>query len=97
MTDFNNEKFRHQAVLLDGNNFKNCEFEDCTLIFNGIAPVDLGKNCVAANNEWRFDGPALHTLNFLTGLYNSGAQALVENIFDKIRKGSQIAPDARPN
>jgi hypothetical protein len=86
MADFEQKKFKNQAVLLDGNSYKTCEFKNCTLVFNGIAAPSLAGNTIDACN-WRLDGPAANTLTFLAALYQMGPemQELVEQTFNTMR------------
>jgi hypothetical protein len=71
MAAFKEKKFDKQTVILDGNSFDNCEFQGCTLVYNGIAEVRLnGSNL--NDCQWSFDGPAARTLQFMQALYQSG-------------------------
>lgn len=78
-----------QQVLLDGNEFRECKFVNCHILYAGIMPP------VLINNEFDtctfgFTGPAQNLINFMSAMYqgNPGFQKLAENMFDAIRKGS---------
>lgn len=76
--------FRDQAVLLDGNEFIECTFDRCELVFAGISPVTM-HNPKMNGCGWTMTGPAALTINFMSGLYASGAHELIEQTFDNIR------------
>ncbi len=87
---FENQKFSKQRVILDFNEFHQCEFEGCTMLFHGFGPVAMDR-CRFVDVQWTFSGAAATTLTFLTALYkgagNSG-KAVVEEAFKDIRGGS---------
>jgi len=79
----------NQTVHLDGTRFEGCAFHGCTLIFRGEEPVQIVE-CRLEKVKWRFDGPARHTLKFLSALYSGtgeGGRRTVEATFEAIRKG----------
>ena len=43
--------YRRETVELDGKQFINCTFVDCTLRYNGTAPTDLWTNQKSANQQ----------------------------------------------
>ncbi len=71
MAEFNEKKFIKQTVILDGNAFDKCEFQGCTLVYNGISDVRLNGSTLN-DCQWTFDGPAARTLQFMQALYQSG-------------------------
>lgn len=79
----------NQTVSLDGTRFEGCVFVGCTLVFRGEEPVQIVE-CRLEKVKWRFDGPARHTLKFLSALYTGtgeGGRRTVEATFDAIREG----------
>jgi hypothetical protein len=60
--------FADSDVVLDGNEYRNCIFQNCRLIFRGLQPTSLSGNTIAGNSRFVFEGPARLTLNFLQAL-----------------------------
>lgn len=94
MIENKNNTFIGARVILDGNSFEECVFQNCVLEFGGTAPVNLVNNRIV-DCQWSFVGPAAATVSFMSGVYNglgSEGQKLVEAIFDNIRRGYTNAP-----
>ncbi len=85
---FEDQAFDSQDVLLDGNEYINCTFNGCKIIFQGVKNIGLANPTFNAC-QWSFDGPAGNTLAFLAMIYSGGGdgQKLVETVFAGIRKG----------
>jgi hypothetical protein len=84
---YTDRNFSGKTIELDGNQFINCQFYDCRLIFSATAPVTFDE-CVFNECDWSFEGPADIMLSFLTALYHGlgvSGQNLVALIFDGIR------------
>jgi hypothetical protein len=79
-----------EEVLLDGKRFVRCSFHGSTLVFYGTRPVVL-EGTSLHGVQWRLDGPAAVTMNFLKGLGASGepGRRLVENTFDRVLQGEK--------
>src|SRR5215203_6602236 len=89
------ETFSDQTVALDGNDYRNCTFTNCEIIFNGTAGVSL--HGISFNDcRWTFDGPAGLTINFMTALYQAGVTDLIDQTFANIRRGSFLQSDTPP-
>jgi len=80
------QKFEHQTISLDGGTFRDCEFENCVLLYSAILPVILEgssfKEC-----RWEFVGPAAAAVSFMRFLYQRGEKDLIEAIFENVRSG----------
>ena len=89
---FTNQVIESQDVLLDGNQFVDCTFQRCKLIFMGIALPSL-KNSTMDECTWHFTGPAENALHFMASLYAQGGEAkvLIERTFENIRNGEKPA------
>jgi uncharacterized protein YjbI with pentapeptide repeats len=87
--EFVDVTFDKTTVQLDGNNFTRCTFNQCDLVYSGLAPVNMSN--VSFNDcTWRFDGPAAMTLSFMLALYHGageGGRQLIEATFDSLRRG----------
>ena len=85
---FEDQTFDSQDVLLDGNEYINCTFNGCKIIFKGGQGTGLVSPTFNAC-DWNFSGPAGNTLAFLAMIYSRGSDGpkLVEAIFAGIRKG----------
>jgi hypothetical protein len=85
--------FANETVVLDGNEYFNCTFTNCELIFQGTDGVSL--QGIAFNScRWTFDGPAGLTINFMTALYQAGVTDMLDQTFENIRRGTHRQPDA---
>jgi len=79
--------FSNETVVLDGNEYRNCTFTNCEIVFNATAPSSLnGINFIDC--RWTFNGPAGMTIDFMTALYQAGMTELIDGTFDNIRRGS---------
>lgn len=83
--------FKNQNIELDSNEFINCKFEDCRMIYGAKGLVTL-KGCDFINVKWVFTDAAGDTIQFLTDLYHRGMQQIVEQTFENIRKGTAPKP-----
>ena len=85
--------FTNQRVVLDGNDYVNCRFTNCELVFRGTDTVSM--NGVTADNcRWTFDGAAGLTLKFLSALYHGGFSEMIDLTIQNIRQGSPQQPGA---
>lgn len=81
------QEFKEMAIHLDGSSFEYCNFEGCTLIFNGVMPPYLKGNSFK-DCKWEFAGNADMTLGYIAALYHGGMKDFVEQTFDSIRRSS---------
>ena len=87
--------FANETVVLDGNDYRNCTFTNCEIVFNATSSVSL--NGINFNDcQWTFGGPAGTTINFMTALYQAGVTDLIDQTIDNIRRGSHRDPGAPP-
>ena len=70
-------------IRLDGNEFIDCRFDDCTLVFGATAPVTLDGCTFGPGVRWAVDGPAALTCGFLRGLWQSGGAQVVEEMLNQ--------------
>jgi hypothetical protein len=83
--------FTNDTVVLDGNEYRNCIFTNCELIFRGANGVSL--HGISLNScRWTFEGSAALTINFMTALYQAGVTDLIDQTFENIRRGSHRLP-----
>ena len=82
------ETFLNTTEVLDGNQYEQCTFQGCRVIYRG-GDIPSLVNCHFDQCRWQFDDAALRTVSFLQGLYHglgpAGSQ-MVEATFDVIRK-----------
>lgn len=86
---FENESFRDRTVEIDGNQYTNCTFIKCRIVFTGFEE-GVFDECKFISCDWGFSGPAVSTLNYLAAIYNGlgeNEQDMVEGIFESIRRG----------
>ena len=87
--------FTNETVVLDGNDYLNCTFTNCEIIFGGKAGVSL--HGISFNDcRWTFTGPAGTTINFMTALYQAGVRDMLDQTFENIRRGSHRQAEAPP-
>lgn len=81
------KKFRPGEVLVvDGYRFVDCEFEGCILVYQGLRETQF-INCRLRSVDWRFDGPAANSLNFLNMLahaFGEDGRRLVQDLFQTL-------------
>lgn len=83
------ETFIGDPIELGENQFINCTFDDCRLIYDG-SPGARIENCSFDQTRLELTGEAGNTLSFLQNIYHGfgeDGQAVVENLFDQIRQG----------
>ena len=86
------ERFSNQRVVLDEDEFFECTFNRCEIVYQGGDKAYLVGCRFEDQCSFRFEGAALRTLAFLRGMYHHMGQPglrLVENTFNEIRR-----PDA---
>ena len=64
MADFLNRSFENETVTVDGNTFKGCRFEDCTLIYRGGA-FTFRDGCSFGVIVHRFEDCAHNTATYM--------------------------------
>jgi hypothetical protein len=77
---FTNTVFVDERIDLDGRSFQGCTFQQCELVYSGIAPLTLMDSAVN-DCRWSFEGAAALTLDFMRALYmngDAGGRAVVE-------------------
>lgn len=94
MAKHSKKAFKNTTVSLDGNEFEKCVFDGCTLEYDGSQAVALTGSTMS-NCTWAFKGSAANAVQFMSALYQSGAQGalLVEATFNQIR-GLNAEPGA---
>ena len=82
------EDFVDQQVMLSGEEYENCTFTRCQLVYTAGAPVRLSGNTLT-HCQFRFHGPAAHTMHFLRAMYHGlppEGKQIVEKAFEQIRR-----------
>ena len=80
--------FSARVVNLDGAIFEKCEFRNCTLIYSG-GDLPQMSDCQIQDCEWRFEGAAGKTINFMKGIYHGlgpPGQEIIEATFRSIKE-----------
>ena len=92
------ENITSRAVRLDGEEFRNCSFQACTLEIGGTADMVL-ENCTFTDCQWVFVEAAATTLAIMARLY-AGAipdgDTLIEQVFASIRQGAGFGTPYKP-
>jgi hypothetical protein len=85
-------KFENSTEVLDGKEYRGCEFRGCTLVYNGGPLPALIENHFI-DCGWQFGEAAERTIRLLAGLYTQpGSRQLIENTFSLIRGQAPAAP-----
>lgn len=84
MAEHRGETFRQQRVVVDGNAYFNCVFEDCRIVFCGTAGAVFHRPKMR-NCGFELEGAADRTMQYFTMLYAGGAKDLVEEVFAAVR------------
>ena len=79
------EKFKNKSVELDGNQYIDCEFTGCDLIFRGGVVGFVGDRSSVIKCRWSFGDEVANTLRFMRALYGSGRRGPVERAIRYIR------------
>ena len=82
---YDGKTFTNERVTLDDNEFFNCKFNSCTLVYHGSAPPQLSDDSFH-NVKFVFNGPAANTIAFLKAMatVTSGMQHIVKDTFPEI-------------
>jgi hypothetical protein len=75
--------FTHETVQLDGEQFADCEFIKCRLVYSGGAVPKL-KDCRFDDCDWKFEDAAGRTLEYMKVVWGAGAKPLVQGLIKEI-------------
>jgi hypothetical protein len=75
--------FNHETVALDGEQFADCEFRGCRLVFRGGEPPRFD-DCSFDDCDWRFEDAAANTLAHLKVVWAAGGKAPVQAMIKAI-------------
>jgi hypothetical protein len=94
MANYDGSRFLGKLIELDGNIFRRCTFEDCSLKFGATAPTELS-GCSFNRCRLVADGSAELTIAYLKAFHRGlgdWGRAAVEALFDSIRGQAPAAP-----
>lgn len=87
MARHEDETLKDQRVVLDGNEYYRCTFENCEIVIDATGDKTIA-DCKFIGCRWDFDGAAQRTIKDLARLYQmAGMKDVIEGLFDMIRKG----------
>jgi hypothetical protein len=92
------ENITNRVVRLDGEEFRNCSFQTCTLEVGGRAELVLDA-CTFKDCQWVFTEAAATTLAILARLHGGlipDGDTLVEQVFASIRQGAGFGTPYTP-
>jgi hypothetical protein len=84
----NGETISNVTETIDGNQYVNCRFENCQLVFSG-GELPTINSCHFDNCRWQFEEAAERTLLFMKNLYHGmgpGGVELIEATLNAIRE-----------
>ncbi|HEY2894159.1 MAG TPA: hypothetical protein VGJ16_08105 [Pirellulales bacterium] len=87
------ETLTDATEVIDGNQYSDCKFEGCQLIYRG-GPLPIITNSQFNNCRWRFEDAAERTIIFMKNVYHGmgqGGAELIEATIKALRE-----PPARP-
>ena len=82
------KRFAETTEVLDGNEFADCKFDNCQLLYRG-GVIPKVEGCQFNNCQWRFEDSAERTLVFMRQLYHgmgAGGKQLMESTMNYIRQ-----------
>lgn len=88
--EFRDESFDGAFVAIDGNTYSGCTFRNCRILYRGSEFGELRSNRFLDGNVWVLEGPAMHTVYYLTALYHSlgdGGREFAERVLARIAGG----------
>lgn len=91
MTTFTNKRFKNDEIVVDGNEYIDCRFDNCVLIFEGGEPP-IFKGCSFASIKIQLQGEASRTTSYLNKLFNNGLPDEVEQVLDDVKTGFITLP-----
>ena len=92
------EHITNRAVRLDGEEFRNCSFQTCTLEIGGTTNLVL-ENCTFTDCQWVFVEAAATTLAIMARLYAGmipDGDTLIEQVVTSIRQGAGFGTPYKP-
>ena len=75
--------YNHETVLLDGETFSDCEFQESRLVYAGGPPPSF-TDCRFNACEWKFDDAAARTLEHLKLVWSVGGKSTVQALIKEI-------------
>jgi hypothetical protein len=72
-----NRTFRGERVELDGGEFHDCRFEDCTIVFTGEGEFPVLVNPKFVDSRFALEGPAGRTAEYLRLLWMAGGGKII--------------------
>lgn len=63
------QRFENETVQADDQDFNNCTFVNCSLVYNG-GELPVFSDCKLIESVWVLQGPALRTIGFFGGSQN---------------------------
>jgi hypothetical protein len=87
MALFKDQDFEGQTIHLDGNQYANCNFRNCSIVYSGGEVPKLAR-CNFTGETWRFEGAAERTLILLQDFARAGSgfDSLVKSCFPDLFK-----------
>ena len=89
---FVNQIFTNQTIDIDDNEFYDCTFIGCRIIYKG-GETTLKGNSYDESTTYTFSGAAANTLAILSALYADRGGAFIKKLFENIRKGDTRSYD----
>lgn len=87
MGKFTDMRLTDQRIIVDGQLFENCVFDNCTLVYQG-GPVPGFVRCSFNPPRFTFENQADNTLSFLKSLAaDPGMSHVVKSTFPELFKG----------
>jgi hypothetical protein len=87
--------FKNEEMVLDGNGYDNCWFENCTLWYKGGDPPEFS-NCQFISCNWRLGDIPMNTIKFIASLKVSGIVDLADWLVAALQ-GIKELPEAPIN
>jgi hypothetical protein len=75
--------FNHETVVLDGESFSDCTFQDCRMVYSG-GELPHFDHCRFDECDWKFEGAAGRTLAQLKVVWGVGGKGPIQALIKEI-------------
>jgi hypothetical protein len=84
-----NKSFHKETIVVDGNEYTGCQFQECALVYQGGTVPRFSSNKFESCH-WIFDAAAARTVAFMQSLHAGGFESVIEQTLQGIRTHSNL-------
>jgi hypothetical protein len=88
--------YKGQRVVLDGRNFVECKFTDCTLVIEGSSLFQMDRCVISDDCRFAVEGPGKLALDSLKLMLHGGGwlSQVAQAVLDKVREPPKFVSSA---